>query len=198
MPVPLASEGGQSEFNTKSISPNKIRYAWDQKFYYMLFLRKVHVKRFKQWENQATIAHIQNNYTREGQWFCSVQTLAQTRASQKSRACLKERQKTDYDCPLNQSFASTTGHNAPNPNVCAPSFLSWFLLPCSVISICALEGEATGVCAYQHLFVFSFVPRQSWGRKAKDERSCSLDLYTDAQGVTLTAVFTGAQLSPLS
>lgn len=59
----------------------------------MLFLKKVHVKRFKQWENQATIAHIQNNYTREGQWFCSVQTLAQTRASQKSRACLKERQK---------------------------------------------------------------------------------------------------------
>lgn len=163
----------------------------------MLFLKKVHVKRFKQWENQATIPHIQNNYKgRTVILLCPNTGSDQSKPEVKGMS--KGKTKTDYDCPPNQSFASTTGHNAPNPNVCAPSFLSWFLLPCSVISICALKGEATGVCAYQHLFVFSFVPRQSWGRKAKDERSYLLDLYTDAQGVTLTAVFTEAQLSPPS
>lgn len=95
--------------------------------------------------------HFQKNYRQEGQWFSSVQTLALTRASQKPRAYLKERQKQITVVP------ETRDSQAQPQMYMAPPFPPdlW-----SVISICALGGKAIGVREYQLLFVFPSVRTQ--------------------------------------
>lgn len=165
----------------------------------MLFLRKIHVKRFKQWENQATIPHIQNNYTREKQWFCSVQTLAQTRTSQKSRACLKERQKQiNHSRPLKQWFSNTTGHNAHNPNVRAPlPFCPDFFCPGQSSRSVPRKGKPK-VCMLISISLCSPLYQTKLRKESEGRKDLFTRLAHWCSGCELTAVFTGAQLSPPS